>query len=128
MLAFTGLSNLYNSWPLSGVDFDHRNGEKGQGYVFDPMGSKCGKSAAVIKNEPFEPLDSASEVGEVGARPKTSMTNNKELKEVIQQGRREIKEAQDKLNSSLTTPIAESEAKVMNAILNCVAYDVKKAS
>ena len=117
MLAFTGLSNSYTSWPLSGVDFDHRNGEKGQGYVLDPMGSKCGKSAAVIKNEPFEPLDSALEVGEVGARPKTSMTNNKELKEVIQQGRREIKEAQDKLNSSLTTPIAESEAKVMLMLL-----------
>ena len=38
---------------------------------------------------------------------------NDELKRVIEAGRKEIKDAQDKLNSSLTTPIVESEAKVI---------------
>ena len=35
------------------------------------------------------------------------------LQEVMGQGRREIKDAQEKLNSSLNTPIVEGEAKVL---------------
>ena len=60
---------------------------------------------------PDEPLDGALEVDPVGAGAK-DMTVNEELRRVIEDGRREIKEAQEKLNSSLTTPIVESEAKV----------------
>ena len=56
-------------------------------------------------------LDAALEVDPVGASAK-DMTVNEELRRVIEDGRREIKEAQEKLNSSLTTPIVESEAKV----------------
>ena len=55
----------------------------------------------------FEP-DKAIEVGEVGGMT----VNNEELRRVIEEGRKEIKDAQEKLNSSLTTPITESEAKV----------------
>jgi len=61
---------------------------------------------------PDEPLDGALEVDPVGAGAK-DMTVNEELRRVIEDGRREIKEAQEKLNSSLTTPIVESEAKVI---------------
>jgi len=61
---------------------------------------------------PDEPIDGALEVDPVGAGAK-DMTVNEELRRVIEDGRREIKEAQDKLNSSLTTPIVESEAKVI---------------
>ena len=53
--------------------------------------------------------DEAVEVGEVGGGG--AMTNE-QLKKVIQEGRREIKETQEKFNSSLTTPIVDSEAKV----------------
>ena len=60
---------------------------------------------------PEEVVDAALEVDPVGASAK-DMTVNEELRRVIEDGRREIKEAQDKLNSSLTTPIVESEAKV----------------
>ena len=60
---------------------------------------------------PDEPIDGALEVDPVGAGAK-DMTVNEELRRVIEDGRREIKEAQEKLNSSLTTPIVESEAKV----------------
>ena len=56
-------------------------------------------------------LDAAVDVDPVGASAK-DMTVNEELRRVIEDGRREIKEAQEKLNSSLTTPIVESEAKV----------------
>ena len=55
----------------------------------------------------FEP-DKAIEVGDVGGMT----VNNEELRRVIEEGRKEIKDAQEKLNSSLTTPITESEAKV----------------
>jgi len=61
---------------------------------------------------PEDTLDEAFEVDPVGASAK-DMTVNEELRRVIEDGRREIKEAQDKLNSSLTTPIVESEAKVI---------------
>jgi len=61
---------------------------------------------------PDEPIDGALEVDPVGAGAK-DMTVNEELRRVIEDGRREIKEAQEKLNSSLTTPIVESEAKVI---------------
>ena len=54
--------------------------------------------------------DKALEIGDVGGGKMT--VNNDELKRVIEEGRKEIKEAQEKLNSSLTTPISESEAKV----------------
>ena len=72
---------------------------------------------------PDEPLDGALEVDPVGAGAK-DMTVNEELRRVIEDGRREIKEAQEKLNSSLTTPIVESEAKVRKqnryfALLSC---------
>ena len=71
---------------------------------------------------PFE-ADEALEVDPVGAGAK-DMTVNEELRRVIEDGRREIKEAQEKLNSSLTTPIVESEAKVRKqnryfALLSC---------
>merc|ERR1712037_177256 len=56
----------------------------------------------------FEP-DQAIEVGDVGGMT----VNNEELRRVIEEGRKEIKDAQKKLNSSLTTPITESEAKVI---------------
>ena len=59
----------------------------------------------------FEP-DKAIEVGDVGGMT----VNNEELRRVIEEGRKEIKEAQEKLNSSLTTPITESEAKVNTKI------------
>ena len=55
--------------------------------------------------------DKALEIGDVGGGGKMTV-NNDELKRVIEEGRKEIKEAQEKLNSSLTTPISESEAKV----------------
>ena len=55
----------------------------------------------------FEP-DQAVEVDDVGGMT----VNNEELRRVIEEGRKEIKDAQEKLNSSLTTPITESEAKV----------------
>ena len=58
--------------------------------------------------------DEAVEVGEVGGGG--AMTNE-QLKKVIQEGRREIKETQEKFNSSLTTPIVDSEAKVSTYIL-----------
>ncbi len=55
--------------------------------------------------------DQAVEIGDVGGRGNMTVQND-ELKKVIEQGRKEIKETQEKLNSSLTTPIVESEAKV----------------
>ena len=61
----------------------------------------------------FEP-DKAVEVDDVGGMT----VNNEELRRVIEEGRKEIKDAQEKLNSSLTTPITESEAKVINTKLN----------
>ena len=55
--------------------------------------------------------DKAVEVGDVGGGSEMTV-HNEELKRCIEEGRKEIKEAQEKLNSSLTTPISESEAKV----------------
>ena len=55
--------------------------------------------------------DKAIEVGEVGGGSNMTV-HNEELKRCIEEGRKEIKDAQEKLNSSLTTPISESEAKV----------------
>ena len=112
-MAFDGLS-IFFGVPI--VDCNHRNGE--HRFNTDPkMGSfksKCVKNATV-KNKPSEPLetDLAFEVSEVGAsrRPKSSMVNP-ELKEAIEKGRKEIRDAQEKLNSSLTTPIVDSEARV----------------
>ena len=38
---------------------------------------------------------------------------NEKLKEIMHKGRQEIKDAQEKLNSSLTIPIVDAEAKVL---------------
>ena len=38
---------------------------------------------------------------------------NEKLKELMNKGRQEIKDAQEKLNSSLTIPIVDAEAKVL---------------
>lgn len=67
----------------------------------------------IVTQAGSEPPDEALEVDPVGGGAK-DMTVNEELRRVIEDGRREIKEAQEKLNSSLTTPIVESEAKVRN--------------
>ena len=79
------------------------------------MGSvfaKCHKNAEVeaFKGHGLEAVDEAVEVGDVGGT--MTVHNTEELKKVIEKGRTEIKEAQEKLNSSLTTPIVDSEAKV----------------
>eukprot|EP00093_Oithona_nana_P015211 15211.XXX_1475098_1475639_1 [CDS] Oithona nana genome sequencing. len=66
----------------------------------------------IVTQAGSEPPDEALEVDPVGGGAK-DMTVNEELRRVIEDGRREIKEAQEKLNSSLTTPIVESEAKVI---------------
>jgi hypothetical protein len=56
----------------------------------------------------------AIDVADVGgARHNNMVINNKDLQKVIRTGRDEIKQAQHKLNSSLTTPIVDSEAKVI---------------
>ena len=75
------------------------------------MGSvlaKCHKGHHEVEAAPDEGVDEAVEVEVVGGMT----VNNGELKKVIEKGRTEIKEAQEKLNSSLTTPIVHSEAKV----------------
>ena len=46
-------------------------------------------------------------VEEVGAG------GNERLREIMRKGKQEIKESQEKLNSSLTIPIVEAEAKVL---------------
>lgn len=75
-------------------------------------------SISVINCDPPNPpaqivsnLDEASEAEFVGGGNMT--VHSEELKRVIEEGRREIKETQEKLNSSLTTPIVEAEAKVI---------------
>ena len=40
---------------------------------------------------------------------------NEKLKEIMNKGRQEIKDAQEKLNSSLTIPIVDAEAKVLES-------------
>ena len=50
--------------------------------------------------------ESGRNVEEVGG-------GNEKLKEIMNKGRQEIKEAQEKLNSSLTIPIVDAEAKVL---------------
>ena len=50
--------------------------------------------------------ESGRNVDEVGG-------GNEKLKEIMNKGRQEIKEAQEKLNSSLTIPIVDAEAKVL---------------
>ena len=40
---------------------------------------------------------------------------NDKLKEIMNKGRQEIKDAQEKLNSSLTIPIVDAEAKVLES-------------
>ena len=40
-------------------------------------------------------------------------THLSELQQVITKGRKEIKQAQEKLNSSLTTPLADAEVRVL---------------
>ena len=40
---------------------------------------------------------------------------NEKLKEIMNKGRHEIKEAQEKLNSSFTIPIVDAEAKVLES-------------
>ena len=40
---------------------------------------------------------------------------NEKLKEIMDKGRQEIKDAQEKLNSSLTIPITDAEAKVLES-------------
>ena len=109
------------------VDCNHRNGE--HRFNTDPkMGSfksKCVKNATV-KNKPSEPIetDLAFEVSEVGAsrRPKSSMVNHNELKEAIEKGRKEIRDAQEKLNSSLTTPIVNSAQNSAEARVNLISH------
>ena len=112
------------------VDCNHRNGE--HRFNTDPkMGSfksKCVKNATV-KNKPSEPLetletDLAFEVSEVGAsrRPKSSMVNHNELKEAIEKGRKEIRDAQEKLNSSLTTPIVNSAQNSAEARVKLISH------
>ena len=79
--------------------------------------SKGRKRPIII--EPTNHYDEAVEVetelggGRVAGGVKTMTVHNEELKKVIEDGRREIKETQEKLNSSLTTPIVDSEAKVI---------------
>ena len=79
------------------------------------ISSKGRKKAIIFEHDPttVNSVDRAVEVeaAEVGASNMT--VHNEELKRVIEEGRKEIKEAQEKLNSSLTTPIVDSEAKVM---------------
>ena len=65
--------------------------------------------------------DQAVEVPEVGTGA-LIMGNNEDLKRVIEAGRREIKETQEKLNSSLTTPIVDSEAKVCQIETVCFEF------
>ena len=40
---------------------------------------------------------------------------NEKLKDIMNKGRQEIKDAQEKLNSSLTIPIVDAEAKVLES-------------
>ena len=81
------------------------------------ISSKGRKKAIIFEHDPtaaaVNSVDRAVEVeaAEVGASNMT--VHNEELKRVIEEGRKEIKEAQEKLNSSLTTPIVDSEAKVI---------------
>ena len=70
--------------------------------------SKCGKNAAAVEdvNEEGGGIDTVSEATEVGgARNTMGVNTNGELKKVMAEGRKEIKDAHEKLNSSLTTPV-----------------------
>ena len=70
------------------------------------------ESHDVIRSEINNPIpifvldESGHNVEDVGG-------GNETLKEIMNKGRQEIKEAQDKLNSSLTIPIVDAEAKVL---------------
>ena len=76
--------------------------------MFEKASGKCNK---LQQNPVSGDPDKAIEVGEVGGGSNMTV-HNEELKRCIEEGRKEIKEAQEKLNSSLTTPLSESEAKV----------------
>ena len=69
--------------------------------------SKCGKNAAAVEdvNEEGGGIDTVSEATEVGGARNMGVNTNGELKKVMAEGRKEIKDAHEKLNSSLTTPV-----------------------
>ena len=52
---------------------------------------------------------------EAGHRVDDVGGGNEKLKAIMGRGRQEIKEAQEKLNSSLTIPLVDAEAKVLEA-------------
>lgn len=67
-----------------------------------------------ISTPPMVTIDEvADNVAEVGGS--RDMPNHEELHKVMKEGRNEIKKAQEKLSSSLTTPIVDSEAKVIES-------------
>ena len=84
--------------------------------------SKCGKNAAAVEDVKEEPsgieTDTAFEATEVGGARNMGVNTNGELKKVMAEGRKEIKDTQEKLNSSLTTPVLSdhngAEARVRN--------------
>ena len=84
--------------------------------------SKCGKNAAAVEDVKEQPsgieTDTASEATEVGGARNMGVNTNGELKKVMAEGRKEIKDAHEKLNSSLTTPVLSdhngAEARVRN--------------
>ena len=69
--------------------------------------SKCGKNAAAVEDVSKEEggIDTVSEATEVGGARNMGVNTNGQLKKVMAEGRKEIKDAHEKLNSSLTTPV-----------------------
>jgi len=63
-------------------------------------------------NKFFQLTDTSKMTGDVGG----SLEKQKELQTVISKGRQEIKQAQEKLNSSLTTPLADSGTSINSCI------------
>ena len=74
--------------------------------------SKCGKNAAAVEDVNEEEgggIDTVSEATEVGGARNMGVNTNGQLKKVMAEGRKEIKDAHEKLNSSLTTPVLSDQ-------------------
>ncbi len=84
----------------------------------NPIVTSDSVEAEPVKSAATFAEDEAVEAAEVGAMKVRRGSSCEDLRRVIKEGRREIKLAQEKLSSSLTTPIAESEAKV-SIVLHC---------
>ena len=65
-------------------------------------------------SEPHNPIQIVV-LDETGHNVEDVGGGNEKLKEIMDKGRQEIKEAQEKLNSSLTIPITDAEAKVLES-------------